>query len=280
MLVGLGATAATVVGVATSIGGTNPDTPPGFEGYIVHKPLLFGRRTFVGTQTGPTSTGWVWRQYVTNIDMRTTTASEQMHIFSKDNLEVSFEAHARIRLRPGTVRKIVEEYSGEGWYANNVQRPYRTAVRETVRQYEAFDIKDRSVDIATAVLERLRREYAETPFEFLDMSIGNIDYPDSVEERVVANLASEQRRQRMEVQERIAESQAQIREMRAGGEAEAQRIEQETLTSLYVRHEAAELLTRFADETDDEDGIARAEIVVVIPTRVDQAGVARIEVSR
>lgn len=263
-------------GTTQTMGGTNPHTPAGFGGYVYHQPLALGQREFIEVQAGPDSTGWRWRQFVTNIDMRPATYSEGLHIFSSDNLEVSFEAHARIRLRDGTMQRLVEHYSGTDWYVNNVRRPYRTAVREVVRQHDAFAIKDESESIAATILERLRGEYAETPFEFLSISIGNLDYPASVQERVVANLAAEQRRQRMEVERQIAEAHATIREVRAGGEARAQQIEQVTLTPLYVQHEAAELYQALADEVDDDDGIARAEVVIVVPTRADRAGVPRI----
>lgn len=263
-------------GTAQTMGGTNPHTPVGFAGYVYHQPLALGQREFMEVQTGPDSTGWRWRQFVTNLDMRPATYSEGMHIFSSDNLEVSFEAHARIKLRDGTVRELVELYSGTDWYVNNVRRPYRTAVREVVRQYDAFAIKDESENIAATILGRLQEEYADRPFEFLSISIGNLDYPASVQERVVANLASEQRRQRMDVERQIAEAQATIREVRAGGEARAQEIEQVTLTPLYVQHEAAELYQALADEVDDDDGIARAQVVIVVPTRADRAGVPRI----
>ena len=260
-------------GLVHVLGGTNAYTPAGHEGYVYHQPLAFGQREFKETQTGPVSTGWRWRQYVTNIDMRVNTFSEEMQIFSSDNLEVTFEAHARIRLKAGSVQDVVEEYSGSDWYANNVRRPYRTAVRETVRRKLAFEIKDESESLADEILERLREEYSDTPFEFLSMSIGNINYPPSVEERVIANLAAEQRRQRMEVQRQIAEAQASIREIRAGGDARAQQIQQETLTPLFVQHEAAELYRALADDTDDDDGVAQARVMVVVPTRADRAGV-------
>ncbi len=262
--------------IVHAMGGTNPFTPPGHEGYVYHQPLAFGQREFVDTQRGPTSTGWAWRRYVTNIDMRVNTFSEQMQIFSSDNLEVSFEAHARVRLKNGSVRDVVERYSGIDWYSNNVRRPYRTAVREVVRSRAAFDIKNESQQIAAQILERLHEEYEDTPFEFLSMSIGNINYPASVEQRVIANLAAEQRRQRMQVQRQIAEAEASIREIRAGGEAEAQAIEQATLTPLFVQHEAADLYRALADEEADEDGVAQANVVIVVPTRSDRAGVPHI----
>lgn len=257
-------------------GGTNAYTEAGAEGYVFHQPLVFGQREFIEVQRGPTSTGWRWRQYVTNLDMRVATYTENMQIFSLDNLEVTFEVHARIRLRPGSAREVIERFSGSDWYATNVRRPYVTSVRETVRQHEAFAIKDRSVDIGAAVLERLRAEYADKPFEFLSLSIGNISYPESVTERVVANLAAEQRRQRREVEQQIAAANADIREVRARGEAEAQQIEQQTLTPLFVQHEAADLYRALADEEAGENGVAKARVVVVLPTRVDRAGVPRI----
>lgn len=265
-----------VLVMVNALGGTNAHTPPGHEGYVAHQPLVFGQREFVEIQAGPTSTGWAWRQYATNIDMRPATWSEQLHIFANDNLEVSFEAHARIQLRAGSTKEVVERFSGNDWYAQNVARPYKTAVREVVRSYDAFQIKDQSEEIADAILARLSEEYAETPFEFLSVSIGNIDYPDSVVERIVANLAAEQRRQRMEVQQRIAVQEATIVQVRAEGASRSQEIEQETLTPLYVQHEAADLYRNLADEIDDEDGVAQARVVVVIPTRNDRAGVPRI----
>lgn len=267
-------------GVADALGGTNPYTPPGHEGYVAHQPLFIGRRDFVAAQTGPASPGWRWRQYATNIDMRPRTQSESMQIFSSDNLEVSFEVHARVQLRADSVQEIVERYSGDAWYVNNVQRPYRTAVREIVRQNEAFEIKDRSEELAEEIITRLRSEYDGTPFEFLSVSIGNINYPEAVERQVVANLAAEQHRQRMDVEREIAQERARIRETRAGGEARAQEIEQATLTPLFVQHEAADLYAALADDTDDEDGVARANVIVVVPTRTDRAGVPRIHQGR
>ena len=145
-----------------------------------------------------------------------------------------------------------------------------------MRTHDAFAIKDASMAISATILRRLHEEYADKPFEFLSLSIGNIDYPESVTERVIANLAAEQRRQRREVERQIAEANAEIREVRARGEAEAQQIEQETLTPLFVQHEAADLYRALADETDDEDGVARARVVIVMPTRPDRAGVPRI----
>ena len=63
---------------------TNETTPEGYEGYIIHRPLYVGSSYFVASQTGPTSTGVVWRQFVTNIDVRPKNYTEEFQILSRD----------------------------------------------------------------------------------------------------------------------------------------------------------------------------------------------------
>src|SRR5512132_4311420 len=91
------------------IGCDNHHTPAGHVGYVKSRPIL-GAGEFVGIQKGPTSTGLVWRQDVTNIDVRTRTYSEEMVIPTRNRLELTFRAHARVRLRPDRVREVVEKY--------------------------------------------------------------------------------------------------------------------------------------------------------------------------
>lgn len=239
----------------TLTGCANETTPEGYEGYIVHVPLVFGEAGYVGSQTGPTSTGMVWRQYVTNVDMRPKNYSEEFHILSKDNLNVGFEAHARIGLRPGSVREMVEQFAADedreerspqpqgvqadlpAWYIRSVQRPYRAAVRDIVHQYDAYDIQSQTAEIGAHILERLQHEYADSPIVFETMSIGNLAYPEAINEEIQRKLAAEQDLERKERERQIAEQQAQIAVTDARGRAAAQRIVNETLTDLYVQHE-------------------------------------------
>ena len=72
--------------IAHVIGGSNPYTPAGSEGYVFHQPLVIGQREFIEVQRGPTSTGWRWAQQVINLDMRVATYTEQMQIFSLDQI--------------------------------------------------------------------------------------------------------------------------------------------------------------------------------------------------
>lgn len=240
-------------------GCTNATTPEGHEGYIYHLPMFFGQADYVTSQTGPTSTGLVWRQYAYNVDMRPKNYSEEFHILSRDNLNVGFQAHARISLADGSVRAVVEEFGGDedgvvgregevipSWYTRNVQQPYRAAVRDIVHQYDAYDIQAQTPEIGRRILERLRESYADGPVVFESMSIGNLTYPPAINEEIQRKLAAEQDLERMERERQIAQQEAEIAVTRARGRANAQRIVNETLTPLYVQHEMLEGFTRLS----------------------------------
>lgn len=228
---------------------TNEVTPEGFQGYIFHVPLLVGEAGFVGTQKGPTSTGVTWRQYVVNVDVRPKNYTEDFQVLSRDNLLVGFQAHARIAIRDSGVKQLVEELgSGQPvgqdgppeWFVRAVKQNVRSAVRDTVYTYDAYDIQAKTQDIGTKILQRLRDEYAETPIEIEAISIGNITYPEAINAEIQRKLAAEQDLERMGRERQIAEQEAQIMVTQARGRAAAQRIVNETLTPLYVQHEMLE----------------------------------------
>ncbi len=263
-------------------GCTNETTPEGYEGYLVYQPIALGHAGYVGSQTGPTSTGLVWRQHVVNVDMRPKNYSEDFRILSRDNLNVGFQAHARVSLRAGSVQRVVEELGlgassgmrmpseGDGreaveipeWYARNVQQPYRTAVRDIVHHYDAYDIQSHTSEIGAAILARLQELYADTPVQFESVSIGNLAYPSAIDAEIQRKLSAEQDLERMHREQRIAEQEAEIMITNARGRAAAQRIVNETLTPLYVQHE---MLSSFA-------ALSRSERVTLIAAPVGQNG--------
>lgn len=257
-----------IVATTAVVGCEHQRTPAGHEGYVYHDPLLFGSRHYTETIQGPGSTGLVWRDYVINIDMRPTTHSEEYKILTKDNLELSFRSHAKISLKEGSVRDVVETLGAQNWYKNNVMEQYRTAVHEEVRKYDAYTVKDKSQEISENILQRLRKEYEKTPVQFESMSIGSIDYPDSVNAEIEKKVAAQQRLERMHTEEDIAERQAAIRVKDAEGLAKAQSIINDTLTPLYIQHEAIEAYAKLAQSPNTT--------FVIVPTNPNGSGIPMI----
>ncbi len=250
------------VGIAR-VGCVNLHTPAGHEGYVRSNPFV-GAGEFVGTQEGPTSTGWVWRQRLVNIDVRPRTYSEDMSILTRDRLELEFRAHARIRLRQGEVASVVEEYGGEAWYDNNVREQFRASVRERVQALEPFEVKEQYVEIAESVLEEMTARYEDTPIEFLSVDIGNIQYPDVVVDSVIRKFVTNERNERKDIELQIAQKQVEIGEAEAEGIADSQRVIRTTLDPMFLQYEALEAIEELSEAENatfvvapaGEDGVA------------------------
>jgi len=229
---------ALVVGIGIArVGCVNRHTPAGHEGYLRSNPIA-GAGAYVGSQRGPTSTGLVWRQEVINIDMRPHTYSEDMSIITAERLPLAFRAHARIQLRKGSVRAVVEKFGGENWYPANVREQYRSEVRAKVQALDAFAVKERSGEIAEAVLADMIKRYEGTPIEFISVDIGDITYPQVVVDSVIRKVVTNEDNERKDIELRIAQRDIDIGIAEAEGVADAQRIIRTTLNPFFLQYEA------------------------------------------
>lgn len=105
------------VGIGGSIGMlTNPATPAGHEGYVYERPRILGEGGFRGQIAGPGNFGVsLWRNEVINLDIRPNTYTEQFKILAKDDLNISFNFHAVLGVKPGNVKGVVEEFGAQNW---------------------------------------------------------------------------------------------------------------------------------------------------------------------
>lgn len=231
------------------VGCSNHHVPPGHEGYVKSIPLV-GAGKYLTSISGPDSTGWVWRQKVVSIDVRPRTYSEEMTIITSDQLELKFLAHARIQLRKDNVKTVVEELGGENWYANNVQKQFRSAVREEVQKLEPFEVKDRMRKIGDTVLAKMMAERKETPIEFLTVDIGNIEYPDTIVNAVIRKFETNEDNSRKDIELEIARRQIDIGIAEAQGIADAQQIIRTTLDPMFLQFEALRAIEDLAGSTN------------------------------
>lgn len=234
--------------IIAALARTNAYVPPGHEGYVFERPRIFGNGGFQGTVTGPGNFGVsLFRNESINIDMRPQTHSESFNLLAQDDLTVSFKFHAVIAIEPGTVVRVVNEYGGLDWYKRFVQEPFRTFVRDAVQQYKSRELKTTMDDCALAVQQRMEKYLENTPFRLINLSVGDIDYPQEVAKAVERKLSAQQLLEEKDIQERIALKDAQIEVERAKGTAEAQRIINSTLTINYLQHEAIQAQKKMAE---------------------------------
>lgn len=225
------------IALLSKFGCANHHTPAGHEGYIRSKPWL-GSGEYIGLQRGPTSTGWVWRQDVINIDMRPRTYSEDMKIRTAKGSDLQFKAHVRIQLRKAGVKDIVEKLGGEDWYQANVQKTFQRAIREKVQVLEPFEVKGEILNISADVLRVMKEEYKNRPIEFLSVDIGNIQYPETIVDSVIKKFVTYQENERLDIELKIVQKQMEIAVAEAKGTADAQRVIGKTLDPLLLQYEA------------------------------------------
>lgn len=243
-----GAAILLLLGVAamSRVGCNNHHTPAGHAGYIRSTPIV-GAGEFVGTQLGPTSTGYVWRQQLVNIDIRSTTRSEELTIPTSDRLRVDLRAHARIRPNPEMIRELVDTFGGENWYVSNVRDQFRSAVRNRVQVLNPFEIKTKMRQIGDDVLEDMRKRYEGKPVIFESVDIGDINYPKQIVDAVVRKLVTNEDNDRAEIQAAIASEQIRIGIAEAEGIAQSQEIIRKTLDPMFLQFEALRAMEDLAD---------------------------------
>jgi regulator of protease activity HflC (stomatin/prohibitin superfamily) len=262
------AIAVALAGLVGLGGCTNPKTPAGHEGYVYYKPLIFTKLEYRDTMRGPASTGVSWRLFVENIDMRERNYLEEFNLLSKDDLNVSFEVNTRLRLRPGTVKEVVEQWGGAHWYEWNVKEPLRTIVRNEVMQVTATRIQLETERIGQAVRAELEKRYEGTPIDVLSVDIGQFQFPPRVTEAIQEKIATHQELQRQAYVLASTEKEAAIGVIDAVAVAKQQHIIGETLDPLYVQRRAVQVYRRLAESPN--------RTVMVLPNSADAVGMPQV----
>ncbi len=231
---------------------SNPATPPGYVGYLT-RGAVFGRVSFVGLQTGPTSSGLGWLLEVTNVSVTPYTYSEDFSgdsaVLSADSLKIAFRVHLVWRVRPEGVKEFIERYSTlrpndapnrivEVGYANFIREPLRTYARDEVQKYKGLDIKDNITPIGEAITRRINALAMNTPFEVRSVVVGNIQYPVEVADAVSKKLAAVQELERKLTEIEITKREKDKRIIEAEGIAAATEIISQRLTGAYLQYEA------------------------------------------
>jgi regulator of protease activity HflC (stomatin/prohibitin superfamily) len=246
------------VAVVWSLGAANPFTPAGYVGYMT-KGAVMGRSHFYGIQRGPTSPGRTWLLDVTNVSITPYTYTEDFShddaVLSRDNLKIAFQVHTVWHVDESKVPLFMDRFSttvGRGTlekepdaivkvaYGNFVREPLRTYARDEVQRRNGLEVKDALIAIGDAVLARIQRYAAASPFVVSSVVVGNVQYPEEVAAAVSRKLAATQELQRKDTEIEIERKERTKREVQAQGIANAMQIIRGQLSGMYIQHEAIE----------------------------------------
>jgi regulator of protease activity HflC (stomatin/prohibitin superfamily) len=257
----MGAALVVLLGLAVvvwSIGSGNPFTPAGYVGYLT-KGAVIGQSRFYGIQRGPTSPGRTWLLEVTNVSITPYTYTEDFShddaVLSRDNLKIAFQVHTVWHVDEAAVPLFMDRFSTtvgraalekdpdaivKVAYGNFVREPLRTFARDEVQRRNGLEVKDALISIGDAVLARIQRYAAGSPFVVSSVVVGNVQYPEEVAMAVSRKLAATQELQRKDTEIEIERKERTKREVQAQGIANAMEIIRGQLSGMYIQHEAIE----------------------------------------
>ena len=240
------------------LGSRNPYTPAGYVGYLT-KGAVFGQSRFYGVQVGPTSPGRTWLLSVSNVSITPYTYTEDFvadqAVLSRDNLKISFAVHTVWRVDEAKIPLFMERFSttvtnGDTEkspdavvrvaYGHFVREPLRTYARDEVQRRNGLSVKDELIPIGEAVLARIQKYAAASPFVISSVVVGNVQYPSQVADAVSQKLAATQELERKDTEIAIERKERTKREVQAAFIANAMQIIRGQLSGLYIQHEAIE----------------------------------------
>ena len=212
---------------------TNVQAPAGYAAYIVNKPIV-GKTSFADVITGPSSTGLSWRLYGDLVSVTPYSYSENFGVsealIAKDKLAMTGNAHIVFRIRGSKdqVRIYMEDFGGldeahnpdavaQLAYANYIKEPFRTLIREEFASYAGLDVPDNVGTMGKHIASELTDRLSNTPFEVLQVVIGNAQPPQVVLDQIALKVAKTQELARKATEQSIADASKNIE--KANGEA-------------------------------------------------------------
>jgi regulator of protease activity HflC (stomatin/prohibitin superfamily) len=190
----------------------------GHEVVLVEKPLLFGHG---GIDPEPVRAGRTFVAATTDgIDVNMQPVVYQQDLpdtMTADGVPVSFHAIMNIQVTDSV--KLIGQF-GPNWYANNLDAPFMSLVRQQVRQHGMNEvaISASAIDtIDTEITKGLNNFITakKLPVQLITLTIGRAIPPDAVKNQRIETATQEQRIQ-TEQQKKLAEdARAQSEQSRA-----------------------------------------------------------------
>src|SRR5450631_445765 len=181
----------------------------GHEVVLIEKPIFFGHG---GVDSEPVRTGRAYAAISTDgVDVNMQPQKFETELpdtMTKDGVPITF--HAIMVLKVTESVTLIRSFGPE-WYANNLEEPFKTMVRQAVRKRGMNETA-----ISTTALDDIDNEIHDQltmfikqkglPVELVTMTVGKANPPDSVKTQRIATATQEQRIQ-TEQQTKLAEDQ-------------------------------------------------------------------------
>jgi len=229
--------AALVLLLAWNNNAHNVQAPAGYATYVVERPI-FGATTFKEVLLGPDSTGLSWRLYGDRVSVTPYSYSENFTgpdaVIARDKLAMQGSAHIVFRIRSDkeSIRTYMEKFGGLDEahsadetahlaYENYIQQPFKTLIREEFATENGLEVPNKIGEMGADITRKLSDRLANTPFEVMQVVIGNAQPPQLVLDQIAQKVAKTQELERKATEQQIAELNKNIQ--KAEGEADGEK---------------------------------------------------------
>jgi regulator of protease activity HflC (stomatin/prohibitin superfamily) len=211
----------------------NVQAPAGYASYVVERPII-GSTSFQEVIFGPGSSGLRWRAYGDLVSITPYSYPELFDgsstLIARDKLPIIGGAHIvwRLHSTPEQIRLYMEKFGGldethspdvtaKFSYENYIKEPFRTLVREEFAKYDGLAVSEHLAQMGQSIQAELTARLAQTPFEVLQVVVGNAQPPAQVLEKISMKVAAAQELERKSIELDIANKSREIE--KANGEA-------------------------------------------------------------
>ncbi len=215
----------------------NVQAPAGYGAYVIERPIV-GSTSFKQVILGPGSTGLIWRAFGDLVSITPYSYPELFEgssaLIAKDKLPIIGGAHIvwQVRRDPDQIKLYMERFGGldeahapdeiaRESYANYIKEPFRTLVREEFAKYDGLAVPDHLADMGRSIQQELTDRLKNTPFEVVQVVVGNAQPPAQVLEKIAMKVAAVQELERKSTELEIANRSKEIE--KANGEAAGER---------------------------------------------------------
>ena len=245
------ATVAVVISAAMAGGCRSVAPDAGQQAVLVRKPIVFGHG---GVDDTPIQTGRSYVAFTTDavyVNMQPGRVdTEFTDLMTSDGVPIDF--HAVVSYQVIDSVKLVRDFGADinergipGFWIRNLEQPFRTAVRDSVKQYGMNEMAINATAgeaVDAGVTKHLLAILKETgvPVRILDVSLGRANPPDSILHQRTETAAQEQRIN-TEKQRKLAEDQRKMAEESRAAADQAYNQKMGLNTEQYVSLRAIEM---------------------------------------
>jgi regulator of protease activity HflC (stomatin/prohibitin superfamily) len=162
--------------------------------------------------------------------------ADAIRALTKEGLEVDLDITVLYHLEEDSASDVFKNVGLD--YVEKIIRPsIKSGIREVVANYEAKDIYSEKREVAAKeILERLKRDIDPRGIGIEDVLLRNVNLPAKLSNAIQEKLTAEQESQRYEFVLQKEEKEAERKRIEAGGQRDAQKIINESLTSNYLNY--------------------------------------------